>query len=114
MPFLFRLTITGEPSHVGPTTMDRRRDSLWPRRRIIRRWAHRARRRAGWTRFRDLDRHPECTRQCRGLSAIRLRRASRRAERAVAMEAGLRRLDEINRRGVAVTFDPYATRPDHL
>ena len=24
----FQLTITGEPSHVGPTTMDRRRDSL--------------------------------------------------------------------------------------
>src|SRR6516164_1045769 len=24
----FQLVITGEPSHVGPTTMDRRRDSL--------------------------------------------------------------------------------------
>ena len=24
----FQLTVTGEPSHVGPTTMDRRRDSL--------------------------------------------------------------------------------------
>ena len=109
----FQLTITGEPSHVGPTTMDRRRDSLAATAEIIlavERIALAAepggRASATW-----IENYPNARGNVANITRLHCDVRHERAERAVAMEAELRHaLDEIGaRRGVAVAVDPYAT-----
>jgi N-carbamoyl-L-amino-acid hydrolase len=108
----FQLTITGEPSHVGPTTMDRRRDSLAATAEIIlavERIALAAepggRASATW-----IENYPNARGNVANITRLHCDVRHERAERAVAMEAELRhKLDEIGaRRGVAVAVDPYA------
>ena len=109
----FQLTVTGEPSHVGPTTMDRRRDSLAAVAEIIlavERIALAAepdgRASATW-----IENYPNARGNVANITRLHcdVRHAS--AERAVAMERELRAaLDAIaTRRGVSLAIDPYAT-----
>jgi len=109
----FQLTVTGEPSHVGPTTMDRRRDSLAATAEIIlavERIACAAepdgRASATW-----IDNYPNARGNVANITRLHCDVRHERAERAVAMEAELRRsLDAISvRRSVSVAIDPYAT-----
>jgi N-carbamoyl-L-amino-acid hydrolase len=109
----FQLTVTGEPSHVGPTTMDRRRDSLAAAAEIIlavERIALAAepdgRASATW-----IENYPNARGNVANITRLHcdVRHAS--AERAVAMERELRAaLDVIaTRRRVSLAIDPYAT-----
>jgi N-carbamoyl-L-amino-acid hydrolase len=109
----FQLTITGEPSHVGPTTMDRRRDSLAATAEIIlaiERIAHAAepggRASATW-----IDNFPNARGNVANITRLHCDVRHEQAERAVAMEGELRQaLDAIAaRRRVSVAVDPYAT-----
>ena len=109
----FQLTVTGEPSHVGPTTMDRRRDSLAATAEIIlavERIACAAepdgRASATW-----IDNYPNARGNVANITRLHCDVRHERAERAVAMEAELwRSLDAISvRRSVSVAIDPYAT-----
>jgi len=109
----FQLTVTGEPSHVGPTTMDRRRDSLAATAEIIlavERIACAAepdgRASATW-----IENYPNARGNVANITRLHCDVRHERAERAVAMEAELRRsLDAISvRRSVSVAIDPYAT-----
>jgi N-carbamoyl-L-amino-acid hydrolase len=109
----FQLTVTGEPSHVGPTTMDRRRDSLAATAEIIlavERIARAAepdgRASATW-----IENYPNARGNVANITRLHCDVRHERAERAVRMEAELRRsLDAISaRRGVSVAVDPYAT-----
>jgi beta-ureidopropionase / N-carbamoyl-L-amino-acid hydrolase len=109
----FQLTITGEPSHVGPTTMDRRRDSLAATAEIIlsvERIAHAAelggRASATW-----IENYPNARGNVANITRLHCDVRHERAEQAVDMETELRQaLDDIAaRRGVAIAIDPYAT-----
>ena len=109
----FQLTVTGEPSHVGPTTMDRRRDSLAATAEIIlavERIACAAepdgRASATW-----IENYPNARGNVANITRLHCDVRHERAERAVAMEAELwRSLDAISvRRSVSVAIDPYAT-----
>ncbi|HEX5326766.1 MAG TPA: hydantoinase/carbamoylase family amidase, partial [Acetobacteraceae bacterium] len=108
-----QLTITGEPSHVGPTTMDRRRDSLAAAAEIIltvERIARAAepygRASASW-----IENAPNARGAVSAVTRLHCDVRHEAAEQAMAMEAGLRA--EIAaiaaRRGVAVEIDAYAT-----
>ena len=86
----FQLTITGEPSHVGPTTMDRRRDSLAATAEIIlavERIALAAepggRASATW-----IENYPNARGNVANITRLHCDVRHERAERAVAMEAG--------------------------
>jgi N-carbamoyl-L-amino-acid hydrolase len=109
----FQLTITGEPSHVGPTTMDRRRDSLAATAEIIlavERIARAAepggRASASW-----IDNYPNARGNVANVTRLHCDVRHEDARHAIAMETELRQsLEEISAsRGVAVAVDPYAT-----
>jgi len=108
----FQLTVTGEPSHVGPTTMDRRRDSLAATAEIIlaiERIAHAAepggRASATW-----IENYPNARGNVANVTRLHCDVRHERAERAVAMEGELRQaLDAIGRRrSIEIAVDPYA------
>ena len=109
----FQLTITGEPSHVGPTTMDRRRDSLAATAEIIlavERIAHAAepngRASATW-----IENFPNARGNVANITRLHCDVRHEHAQRALAMEAELREaLDAIAaRRRVSIAVDPYPT-----
>ncbi len=109
----FQLVVTGEPSHVGPTTMDRRRDSLAAAAEIIlavERIALAAepggRASATW-----IENYPNARGNVANITRLHCDVRHEQAERAVAMEAELRQaLDAIGaRRRVSIAIDPYAT-----
>ncbi len=109
----FQLTITGEPSHVGPTTMDRRRDSLAATAEIIlaiERIAHAAeplgRASATW-----IENYPNARGNVANITRLHCDVRHEQAPRAIAMEAALREaLNAIKaRRRVAIDIDPYTT-----
>jgi N-carbamoyl-L-amino-acid hydrolase len=109
----FQLIVTGEPSHVGPTTMDRRRDSLAATAEIIlavERFALGAepggRASASW-----IENYPNARGNVANITRLHCDVRHERAERAATMDRELR--DAIaaiaTRRGVSVAIDPYAT-----
>ncbi len=109
----FQLVVTGEPSHVGPTTMDRRRDSLAAAAEIIlavERIALGAepggRASASW-----IENYPNARGNVANITRLHCDVRHERAECAAAMDQELR--DAIAaiaaRRGVSVAIDPYAT-----
>ena len=109
----FQLVVTGEPSHVGPTTMDRRRDSLAAAAEIVlavERIALAAepggRASATW-----IENYPNARGNVANVTRLHCDVRHEQAERAVAMEQELRAaIDAIaSRRRIAVTIDPYAT-----
>ena len=109
----FQLTITGEPSHVGPTTMERRRDSLAATAEIIlavERIALAAepqgRASATW-----IENFPNARGNVANITRLHCDVRHEHAQRAIAMEGELRAaMDGIAaRRRVAVDVDPYTT-----
>lgn len=109
----FQLSVIGEPSHVGPTTMDRRRDSLAATAEIIlavERIALDAeslgRASATW-----IDNYPNARGNVANVTRLHCDVRHEDAQQAVAMEAALREaIDGIaRRRKVRVEIDPYAT-----
>lgn len=109
----FQLTAVGEPSHVGPTTMDRRRDSLAAAAEIIlavERIALDAeplgRASATW-----IENYPNARGNVANVTRLHCDVRHEDAPRAVGMEATLRAaIDAIaQRRQVRVEIDPYAT-----
>jgi N-carbamoyl-L-amino-acid hydrolase len=109
----FQLTIKGEPSHVGPTTMDRRRDSLTATAEIIlvvERIAHAAepsgRASATW-----IENYPNARGNVANVTRLHCDVRHEQAQRAIEMEGTLRQeLDAIAaRRRVSIEIDPYAT-----
>ena len=109
----FQLVVTGEPSHVGPTSMRRRRDSLAAAAEVIlavERIALAAepggRASATW-----IENYPNARGNVANLTRLHCDVRHERAERAVEMEAELREVlqDIARRRGVRIDVDPYAT-----
>jgi N-carbamoyl-L-amino-acid hydrolase len=109
----FQLAITGEPSHVGPTTMDRRRDSLAATAEIIlavERIALAAepggRASATW-----IDNYPNARGNVANITRLHCDVRHEIADSAIAMETELRAtLDAIAaRRRVSIAVDPYTT-----
>jgi N-carbamoyl-L-amino-acid hydrolase len=109
----FQVTVTGEPSHVGPTTMDRRRDSLAATAEIIlaiERIAHAAepggRASATW-----IDNYPNARGNVANVTRLHCDVRHEQPGRAMAMDRELRQaLDAIAaRRSVSIAVDPYAT-----
>jgi beta-ureidopropionase / N-carbamoyl-L-amino-acid hydrolase len=109
----FQLVVTGEPSHVGSTTMDRRRDSLAATAEIIlavERIALAAepngRASATW-----IENYPNARGNVANITRLHCDVRHEQAERAVAMEQELRSaMDAIAaRRHVSVVIDPYTT-----
>jgi len=109
----FQLVVTGEPSHVGPTTMDRRRDSLAAAAEIIlavERIALAAepggRASATW-----IENYPNARGNVANITRLHCDVRHEQAERAIAMEGELRQaLDTIAaRRRVSIAIDPCAT-----
>lgn len=109
----FQLTVTGEPSHVGPTTMDRRRDSLAAVAEVIlavERIALAAepggRASATW-----IENYPNARGNVANVTRLHCDVRHEQADRAIAMEGELRAaLDAIAaRRRVAIAVDPYTT-----
>jgi N-carbamoyl-L-amino-acid hydrolase len=109
----FQLTVTGEPSHVGPTAMDRRHDSLAAAAEAIlavERIALAAepggRASASW-----IENFPNARGNVSNVTRLHCDVRHDQAERAIAMEAELREaLGAIAaRRGVQIEIDPYTT-----
>jgi N-carbamoyl-L-amino-acid hydrolase len=109
----FQLVVTGEPSHVGPTTMDRRHDSLAATAEVIlavERIALAAepggRASATW-----IENYPNARGNVANVTRLHCDVRHEDAVKAVAMEAELRTaFDTISaRRGVRIDVDPYAT-----
>lgn len=109
----FQLTVTGEPSHVGPTTMDRRRDSLAATAEIILAVEHialqaepRGRASASW-----IANYPNARGNVANVTRLHCDVRHEDAARAVAMEQMLREAIAgiAGRRGVEVAIDPYTT-----
>ncbi len=109
----FQLLVTGEPSHVGPTTMDRRRDSLAATAEIIlavERIAHAAepngRASATW-----IENYPNARGNVANITRLHCDVRHEQAQQAIAMENELfATLDAIAaRRRVSIDVDPYAT-----
>jgi beta-ureidopropionase / N-carbamoyl-L-amino-acid hydrolase len=109
----FQLRVTGEPSHVGPTAMDRRRDSLAATAEIIlaiERIAHAAepdgRASASW-----IENFPNARGNVANVTHLHCDVRHEQAQCAVTMEQELRAaLDGISeRRRAAIDVDPYAT-----
>ncbi len=109
----FQLAIAGEPSHVGPTSIDRRRDSLAATAEIILAVERialaaepRGRASATW-----IENVPNARGNVSHLTRLSCDVRHEDAAEAVAMEARLREvLAEIaGRRGVRIEVDPYAT-----
>ncbi len=109
----FQLVVTGQPSHVGPTTMDRRRDSLAAAAEIVlavERIALGAepngRASATW-----IENYPNARGNVSNVTRLHCDVRHEQAERAKAMETELRQaLERIAvRRRVTIEVDPYAT-----
>jgi N-carbamoyl-L-amino-acid hydrolase len=109
----FQLVITGEPSHVGPTTMDRRRDSLAATAEIIlaiERIAHAAepdgRASATW-----IENYPNARGNVPNVTRLHCDVRHEQAQQAIAMETELFAvLDGIAaQRRVSIDVDPYTT-----
>jgi N-carbamoyl-L-amino-acid hydrolase len=109
----FQLTVTGEASHVGPTTMDRRRDSLAATAEIIlaverigRAAEPRGRASASW-----IENYPNARGNVANITRLHCDVRHEEAGQATQMEAALRdALREIaGRRQVRIDTDPYAT-----
>jgi beta-ureidopropionase / N-carbamoyl-L-amino-acid hydrolase len=109
----FQISVRGEPSHVGPTEMNRRQDSLAATAEIIlavERIAVSAepsgRASATW-----IENIPNARGNVSHLTRLHCDVRHNEAARVIAMEATLRRtLTEIEqRRGVRIEVDPYAT-----
>jgi N-carbamoyl-L-amino-acid hydrolase len=109
----FQLTVTGEPSHVGPTTMDRRHDSLAATAEIIlaiERIALQAeplgRASASW-----IANYPNARGNVANVTRLHCDVRHDDAAQAVAMEQVLREAITgiAGRRGVQVAIDPYTT-----
>jgi N-carbamoyl-L-amino-acid hydrolase len=109
----FQLTVIGEPSHVGPTAMDRRRDSLAAAAETIlaiERIAHQAepdgRASATW-----IENFPNARGNVANITKLHCDVRHESAARAIEMEAALRAaLDAIaGRRKVRIDVDPYTT-----
>jgi len=109
----FQLTVTGEPSHVGPTSMDRRRDSLAATAEVIlaiERIAHAAepqgRASATW-----IENFPNARGNVANVTKLHCDVRHEMAARAMEMETELRAaLTEIaSRRQVKIEVDPYTT-----
>lgn len=109
----FQLTITGEPSHVGPTTMDRRRDSLAATAEIILAVESIAlaaepggRASATW-----IENYPNARGNVANITRLHCDVRHEVADSAIAMENELRAtLDAIAaRRHVSIAVDPYTT-----
>jgi beta-ureidopropionase / N-carbamoyl-L-amino-acid hydrolase len=109
----FQLTVTGEPSHVGPTTMDRRHDSLAATAEIILAveriaWPAEPRGRASAT---WIANYPNARGNVANITRLHCDVRHEDAAQAMAMEDALRAaIAEIaGRRGVRVDVNPYAT-----
>lgn len=109
----FQLVITGEPSHVGPTEMNRRHDSLAAAAEVIlavERMGLAAepfgRASASW-----IENVPNARGNVPHITRLHCDVRHDSADEAVAMEASLRRSlsDIAGRRGVRIDVDPYAT-----
>jgi N-carbamoyl-L-amino-acid hydrolase len=109
----FQLTVIGEPSHVGPTAMDRRHDSLAAAAETIlaiERIAHQAepdgRASATW-----IENFPNARGNVANITKLHCDVRHESAARAIEMEAALRAaLDAIaGRRKVRIDVDPYTT-----
>ena len=109
----FQLTVIGEASHVGPTTMERRRDSLAACAEIIlavERIAHQAeplgRASATW-----IENYPNARGNVANITRLHCDVRHEHAQHAIAMETALRQAitDIAQRRQVRVEIDPYAT-----
>ncbi len=109
----FQLIVTGEPSHVGPTTMDRRRDSLAATAEIILAieqiaWQTepRGRASASW-----IANYPNARGNVANVTRLHCDVRHDDAEQAAGMEQALRAaIGGIGgRRGVQVEVDPYTT-----
>ncbi len=109
----FQLTVIGEPSHVGPTTMDRRRDSLAATaeiilavERIARQAEPHGRASASW-----IENFPNARGNVANITHLHCDVRHQEARQAIAMEAALREgiADIAGRRQVRVEVDPYAT-----
>jgi N-carbamoyl-L-amino-acid hydrolase len=107
----FQLTVTGEPSHVGPTTMDRRRDSLAATAEIILAVECIAlqaeplgRASASW-----IANYPNARGNVANVTRLHCDVRHENAEQAVAMGQSLRTAVAgiAGRRGVQVDVDPY-------
>jgi N-carbamoyl-L-amino-acid hydrolase len=109
----FQLTVTGEPSHVGPTTMDRRRDSLAATaeiilaiERIARAAEPNGRASATW-----IENYPNARGNVANITRLHCDVRHEQAQHAIEMEASLR--EALNgiaaRRRVTVDVDPYTT-----
>jgi N-carbamoyl-L-amino-acid hydrolase len=109
----FQLAVTGEPSHVGPTTMDRRRDSLAATAEIILAVEQIAlqaeplgRASASW-----IANYPNARGNVANVTRLHCDVRHEDAAQAAAMERSLRAAIAgiAGRRGVRVDIDPYAT-----
>jgi beta-ureidopropionase / N-carbamoyl-L-amino-acid hydrolase len=109
----FQLSVIGEPSHVGPTEMNRRHDSLaaaaeviLAMERIARSAEPSGRASATW-----IENIPNARGNVSHLTRLHCDVRHNEATQAVAMEATLRQvLVEVEqRRGVRIEVDPYAT-----
>jgi len=109
----FQLTVSGEPSHVGPTSMDRRRDSLAAAAEVIlvvERIALAAephgRASASW-----IENFPNARGNVANVTRLHCDVRHETAARAIEMDQALRTaLDDIaGRRKVKIEVDPYAT-----
>jgi N-carbamoyl-L-amino-acid hydrolase len=109
----FQLTVTGEPSHVGPTEMNRRRDSLAAAAEVILAVERIAlageplgRATASW-----IENLPNARGNVPHITRLHCDVRHTHADAAIEMEASLRRaLSEIaGRRQVRIDVDPYAT-----
>jgi len=108
----FQLTVTGEPSHVGPTTMDRRHDSLAAAAEIILAveriaWGAepRGRASASW-----ISNFTNARGNVANITRLHCDVRHEDAAQAAVMEQALRTAitDIAGRRGVLVAIDPYA------
>jgi N-carbamoyl-L-amino-acid hydrolase len=109
----FQLTVTGEPSHVGPTEMNRRHDSLAAAAEIILAVERiglagepDGRASASW-----IENIPNARGNVPHITRLHCDVRHNRADQAITMEGALREaLGEIaRRRGVVVEVDPYTT-----
>ena len=109
----FQLVITGEPSHVGPTEMNRRHDSLAAAAEVILAVERigvagepLGRASASW-----IENIPNARGNVPHITRLHCDVRHNSADEAVAMEASLRQAlsDIAGRRGVRIDVDPYAT-----
>ena len=109
----FQLVATGEPSHVGPTAMGHRRDSLAAAAEIILAVEHIAyeaepegRASATW-----IDNYPNARGNVSNVTRLHCDVRHEHAQRAIDMEAELREAIAViaTRRRIQVDIEPYAT-----